>query len=204
MKKRKLIIGFCVVIIVIILLEGSIEFIKYKKNKTNNIPAEETENISDEKKLDEIYNNEIVKNYKDIRKLPIEYSIEDARKDNCFVISKMVENNYSYKEFMNKFNKKESAFIRVVQTTIEGDLFLVDLLYDSKSNLISLVKDDTRDKFSSEEDRIIWTNNYEKTGIWEYMGTNYWVVYNGELPKGNSEEEYQLNKKSIYIITEIK
>ncbi|UKI28897.1 MAG: DUF4362 domain-containing protein [Clostridium sp.] len=41
-------------------------------------------------------------------------------------------------------------FVRVAQTTTEGDIIITDVLYDSKKMIkIHIVTDNTRDKYSS-------------------------------------------------------
>ena len=55
--------------------------------------------------------------------------------------------------------------IRVVQSTVEGDIFIIDVLYEARNNKIHLLKDDTRDKSSAQEDRTIKYKTYEKTGV---------------------------------------
>ena len=95
--------------------------------------------------------------------------------------------------------KKENAFIRVVQTTTEGDIFIIDVLYEALNNKIHLVKDDTRDEFSAQEDRTIKYKTYEKTGVWNYQNSQYWVAYNGELPDGTATE-YSINSDELFII----
>lgn len=159
----------------------------------------EYEAISD---INDFYNHSITSNYKDIRSLPESYSKEQAQNDNCFIIGAMVHNDNLYSEFMNKYNKKENAFIRVVQSTIEGDIVIIDVLYEARNNKIHLVKDDTRDKFSAQEDRTIKYKTYEKTGVWKYQNSEYWVAYNGELPDGNTAE-YSINSDELFIIATI-
>ena len=74
----------------------------------------EHKGISD---INDVYNHSITNKYKDLRTLPENYSKEQAQKDNCFIIGAMVHNDNLYSEFMDKYNKKENAFIRVVQST---------------------------------------------------------------------------------------
>ena len=152
--------------------------------------------------INDFYNHTVTSNYEDIRNLPDNYSKEQAQKDNCFILGAMVHNDNLYSEFMEKYNKKENAFIRVVQSTAEGDIFIIDVLYEATNNKIHLVKDNTRDKFSAQEDRNIEYKTYEKTGVWNYQNSQYWVVYNGELPDG-TKAEYTLNSDELYIITQI-
>ncbi len=159
----------------------------------------ECEGISD---INDFYNHSITSNYKPIRTLPENYSKEQAQKDNCFIIGAMVHNDNLYSEFMDKYTRKENAFIRVVQSTVEGDIIIIDVLYEAINNKIHLVKDYTRDKFSTQEDRIIKYKTYEKTGIWNYQNAQYWVVYNGELPDG-TKAEYSINSDELFIITTI-
>lgn len=152
--------------------------------------------------INDVYNHSITNDYKDIRSLPQDYSKEQAQKDNCFVIGAMVHNDNLYKEFMNKYNKKENAYIRVVQSTAEGDVFIIDLLYEARNNKIHLIKDNTRDKFSAHEDRTIKYKTYEKTGVWNYQNSRYWVAYNGELPNATNKD-YNINSDELFIITMI-
>lgn len=158
----------------------------------------EYEGIAD---INDFYNHSITKNYEDIRTLTKNYSKEQAQKDNCFIIGAMVHNDNLYSEFMNKYNKKENAFIRVVQSTDEGDIFIIDVLYEAKNDKIHLVKDNTRDKFSEQEDRVIKYKTYEKTGVWSYKNFEYWVAYDGELPEGTSEDT--INSDELFVISTI-
>lgn len=173
-------------------------FMKYELPMDSEYNKEKNKDINT---LNDFYNTELTQN-KDIRHLGQEYSTFDAQKDNCFVIGAMVHNDNLYSEFMDKYNKKENAFIRVVQSTIEGDIFIIDVLYEAKNNKIHLVKDDTRDKFSAKEDRTIKYKTYEKTGVWNYNNLQYWVAYNGELPN-NTKAEFSINSDDLLIITTI-
>lgn len=152
--------------------------------------------------INDVYNHSITNNYKDIRSLPQNYSKEEAQKDNCFVIGAMVHNDNLYSEFMDKYNKKENAFIRVVQSTVEGDIFIIDVLYEEINNKIHIVKDNTRDEFTAKEDRTIKYSTYEKTGVWNYQNTQYWVAYNGKLPDGTNTQ-YNINSDELFIIATI-
>ena len=159
----------------------------------------EYKGISD---INDFYNHSITENYTDIRTLPQNYSIEQAQKDNCFVIGAMVHNDNLYNDFMNKYNQKENAFIRVVQSTAEGDIYIIDVLYEARNNKIHLVKDDTRDRLSAQEDRTIKYKTYEKTGVWNYQNSQYWVAYNGELPDENTAENL-INSGDLFIIATV-
>lgn len=159
----------------------------------------EYEEITD---INDFYHHSITSKYQDLRTLSENYTKEQAQKDNCFILGAMVHNDYLYHEFMDKYNKKENAFIRVVQSTVEGDIFIIDMLYEARNNKIHLVKDNTRDKFSAQEDRRITYKTYEKTGIWSYQNSSYWVSYNGELPD-DSKAEYAMNSGDLFIIATI-
>ncbi len=104
---------------------------------------------------------------------------------------------------MSKYNKKENAFIRVVQTTIEGDICIVDVLYEARNNKVHIVQDNTRDQYSSTNDMTIKYKTYEKTGVWNYNNLQYWVAYNGKLPD-SINAEYSINSDDLYIIAIIK
>lgn len=159
----------------------------------------EYEGIED---INDFYNHSITSKYQDLRTLPENYSKEQAQKENCFVIGAMVHNDNLYSEFMDKYNKKENAFIRVVQSTVEGDIFIIDALYEARNNKIHLVIDNTRDEFSAQKDRTIEYKIYEKTGVWNYKSSQYWVTYNRELPN-DIEAEHSINSNDLFIITTI-
>lgn len=146
------------------------------------------------KTLDDFYNTELTKE-KDIRNLGELYNSFDAQKDNCFVIGAMVHNDYLYYEFMNNFKNDKSSFVRVAQNTVEGDLFLYDILYHEETNKLYLVSDYTRDEFSASEDRIIKLRQYEGITEYTYNENLYWVLYNGEL----NDETF--NSENVFIIT---
>ncbi len=205
MNKKNIIIGVVLGIIIIVII--TILCILNFKTEKNYIKANETsygdyikpKEIND---LDSFYNSKVIDEYTDIRNLPEKYSIDQAIADHCFTIGAMVHNDNLYYEFMEKYNNKESAFIRVAQTTVEGDVCLDDLLYNAYNNKVHLVIDNSRDNFSSQEDRAITLKSYEKTGVWNYQNVMYWVVYNGELPDGN-QAEYTINSDELYIIAVI-
>lgn len=159
----------------------------------------EYEGITD---INDFYNHSITSSYKPIRTLPENYSAEQAQKDNCFIIGAKKYNDNLYNEFMNKYTSQENAFIRAVKFTIEGDPFIIDVLYEAINNKIHLVKDNTRDKFSTKEDRTIEYKTYEKTGVWNYQNSEYWVAYNGELPDG-TKADYSIDSEKLFIIAAI-
>ena len=182
---KKIIILICILIIAISI--GIFVTIKVLHK-----PEEETTNLSE---LDIFYNNEITKKYKDIRLLDEYYNKEEAQKDNCFVIGAMVHNDYLYYSFMKDYKNKEDAFIRVAQNTIEGDLYLYDIMYDSDKYELILVTDFTRDKFASDDNRIILLRKYKYITEYNYKGHVYWVIYNGEL----NDETFESN--NTYILS---
>lgn len=100
----------------------------------------------------------------------------------------------------NREYKKRDAFVRVVQTTTEGDIIITDVLYDSKNDKIHIVTDNTRDKYSSKEDRTIKYQSYEKISVWFHNSAKYWVAYNGTLPEENINET---DNENFFIITSL-
>ena len=168
-------------------------FMKYKLPIDSEFNKENSSNISN---LNDFYNTELTKN-RDIRNLSKEYTSFDAQKDNCFVIGAMVHNDNLYSEFMENYKNKKTAFIRVAQNTVEGDLILTDILYYEKSDKLYIVTDNTRDKFSAETDRIIELKEFNYTS--EYKNNNhlYWVLYNEDI----TEENFKT--ANVFVITTI-
>lgn len=119
------------------------------------------------------------------------------KKITVFVIGAMVHNDNLYSEFMENYKNKKTAFIRVAQNTVEGDLILTDILYYEKSDKLYIVTDNTRDKFSAETDRIIELKEFNYTS--EYKNNNhlYWVLYNEDI----TEENFKTD--NVFVITTI-
>lgn len=168
-------------------------FMKYELPIDSEFNKENNSSISN---LNDFYNTELTKN-RDIRNLLKEYTSFDAQKDNCFVIGAMVHNDNLYSEFMENYKNKKTAFIRVAQNTVEGDLILTDILYYEKSDKLYIVTDNTRDKFSAETDRIIELKEFNY--ISEYKNNNhlYWVLYNEDI----TEENFKTD--NVFVITTI-
>jgi len=146
--------------------------------------------------IDDFYKTPLTQ-YSDIRNLSENYSISDAKKDNCYTTGSSI-NDKLFSGFTSKYNKKRDAFVRVVQSTTEGDIIITDVLYDSKNDKIHIVTDSTRDKYSAKEDRIIKYQSYEKISVWFHENARYWVAYNGTLPESEIDEP---NNKNFFIIT---
>lgn len=168
-------------------------FMKYELPIDSQNNKEQKDNISN---IENFYNTELTKD-RDIRTLSKEYTSFDAQKDNCFVIGAMVHNDNLYSEFMESYKNKKTAFIRVAQNTVEGDLTLTDILYYEKSDKLYIVTDNTRDKFSAETDRIIELKEFNY--ISEYKNNNhlYWVLYNEDI----TEENFKTD--NVFVITTI-
>lgn len=160
--------------------------------------AEADEHFAD---LDAFYAHPALGDFADIRTLSEDYSQEQAQADGCFVIGVMVYNDGRYDEFMERCQNGENAFIRVAQSTVEGDLILTDLLYDSASDQVLLVHDSTRDAFSAEADRIITLHAYEATTEFLWDSALYWIAYNGSLDDIDLSGEYSLDQ--VYVIAHI-
>ncbi|MDD3303814.1 MAG: DUF5301 domain-containing protein [Clostridia bacterium] len=147
--------------------------------------------------LDFYYNDELSKGYFDIKEIRSDYSIEDAIKDNCFVVNHAkVYNENLYEEFMNKYKSKQSAFLRLVQPTVEGDLIIYDIKYHADIQKVIIVIDNTRDKFTTSTDRIISLQEYDEIGTYKYKDNEYLIVYNGEVNDTNFE-----SGNNVFVLT---
>lgn len=146
-----------------------------KKNQNNSISS-----LS----LDDFYNTELTKN-RDIRTLDKQYTFDDARRNNCCMIDAPVYNYHLYSEFMNDYNSKKTAFIRIGRITIEGDLILIDVLYDEKTDKVYVVTDNSRDMWMSEDVRDIKVQEFNY--ISEYQDDYYLhlVACNEDITESN-------------------
>ncbi|MBQ9277362.1 MAG: DUF4362 domain-containing protein, partial [Lachnospiraceae bacterium] len=118
----------------------------------------------------------------------------------------MVHNDYLYDEFMKQYENEEIAYIRVVQSTTEGDAIIYDIFYrpESKewmdafySERLFVVVDSTRDKFAAEDDRTITMRIFD--GVAEYEGDTglYWVAYRGNV------DDIDLDSDDTFVIAHI-
>lgn len=170
MKKKKLL----VIVLVIIVIVGSIFIALNQQAKKQTLNNENTLSNT-ESKLNAT--NETDKyGYKDLSELPKDYTIKQAIKDGCVVITnEKVFNKYRLDKFIenteiNAKDRKEDK-IRIVQYTIEGDAIIKDLEYKIKDEKYKLgneyvnkttyilTTDNTRDKFAAEADRKITVND---------------------------------------------
>ena len=117
-----------------------------KGDKQADITEEQLNSIEEiiEKNIDE---------QKLLEEIPQEYSMEQAIKDGCVVISNAVFNKDELDSFIanttaNNENR-QSDFIRIVQYTIEGDPIITDLEYRENLGYI-LTYDNTRDAFEAD------------------------------------------------------
>lgn len=128
--------------------------------------------------------------YVPLTQLPQEYSFEQALKDKCFIISyKNIYNKKILDEFientgMNSKNRIPDT-IRIVQYTVEGDMILTDIEYTKDGNY-KITTDNTRDKFSSKEDRVITKKE-------DFPGKIYGIVQ-------TEEENYIKIELALYAI----
>ena len=153
-----------------------------------------------------LYMTGLSEGYLNIQDLPPEYPNEQAQKDGCFVIGAMVHNENKYVEFMNHCENNEPAFIRVYQNTVEGDPIIFDIFYSTGSNpdsdagykpKISIVRDDSRDKFAAPENRNITYAEYEGVAEYEIEGKTCWVAYRG------NKENISLDSENTFVIAYI-
>lgn len=130
------------------------------------------------KKIDSLaafYNTPLTKDI-DIRKLSPDYNFDMALKDNILVEANGQLYNFdNYLEFKKAYQNKQSAFIRIGKSTIEGDLIIYDLLY--YDDTIYLVVDATRDKYGTNTGLKI--ENYEKMIMDDAL-----ILYNENIDAG--------------------
>ncbi len=120
------------------------------------------ESITEEtniKSLNAFYNDSLTKDYISIEKLSSDYGVEQAIKDKAVVVTTTIANSDLLTDFKTSINTKKRAFLRLAQTTVEGDLIITDIKYEIDKVIV--ITDNTRDKFSSKEDRKITIETYK-------------------------------------------
>lgn len=109
--------------------------------------------------LNDFYNDSLTKDYTNIEKLSSDYGVEQAIKDKAVVVTNTIANSDLLTNLTTSINTKKRAFLRLAQTTVEGDLIITDIKYEIDKVIV--ITDNTRDKFSSKEDRKITIETYK-------------------------------------------
>ena len=101
--------------------------------------------------------------YTNIRELPKDYSVEDAKKDNCLVIDMKNHANYNLnnlEDFIEKVKNKENAEIRIYNYMGNDQIYIYDITYSNEN------------KFFVCEDRTRYTSNKNNNSTYESYQIN--------------------------------
>lgn len=101
--------------------------------------------------------------YTNIRELPKDYSVEDAKKDNCLVIDMKNHTNYNFnnlEDFIEKVKNKENAEIRIYNYMDNNQIYIYDITYSNEN------------KFFVCEDRTRYTSNKNNNSTYESYQIN--------------------------------
>lgn len=101
--------------------------------------------------------------YTNIRELPKDYSVEDAKKDNCLVIDTKNHANYNLnnlEDFIEKVKNKENAEIRIYNYMGNDQIYIYDITYSNEN------------KFFVCEDRTRYTSNKNNNSTYESYQIN--------------------------------
>lgn len=126
--------------------------------------------------------------YAALEELPEEYSIDDAIADGVVVFGWSENYNTEHlKSFLINVKLGLPAMVRIGFFTVEGD----PVFYDVKRNVTyegmewyTLYHDSRRDKFSSEEDRVIKQKNYS------YLVTDGETIFLSNFAEYRAEERF--------------
>ena len=134
---------------------------------------------------------EIDTTLKNIELLSDNYSLEDAKRDGCYVIDDNQEFNISsYNKFLEEIEANITSTLRFVTTTQNGDIIITDLKYMSDGRF-KVIYDGTRDRENPEDNRVMMAYVYEHIGI--YKDKLY--AYNG-----NSITNSMLETNDVYYL----
>ena len=101
--------------------------------------------------------------YTNIRELPKDYSVEDAKKDDCLVIDMKNHANYNLnnlEDFIEKVKNKENAEIRIYNYMDNDQIYIYDITYSNEN------------KFFVCEDRTRYTSNKNNNSTYETYQIN--------------------------------
>ena len=83
--------------------------------------------------------------------------ISNDKIENIYLLDKFLDNT-------DRYNKKSTSdVVEIVTYTIEGDEILTTLQYTKETNEFTLIVDNTKDKFASEENRGVYSKVYSKS-----------------------------------------
>lgn len=104
-------------------------------------------------------------NYIDIKELPKDYTMEEAKKDNCIILNDAIASENDKKrinDFITNTQNKKEDFIRIVKLETEDDeqrsLTIIDLQY--KDNKYNFCIDSTRKLIKSDDVNDYYYNSF--------------------------------------------
>ncbi len=131
---------------------------------------------------------------KRIELLPDNYSLDDAKKDGCYVIDNHQEFNVSsYNQFIENKNLGKESTLRIVTTSEAGDVIITDLQYLSDGKY-KVTYDGTRDSTNQEADNVMVAYIYEHIGVYK----NKLYAYNGK-----NITDSMLNTNNAYYLFDV-
>lgn len=135
-------------------------------------------------KIDKITNDELLKekNFKmtSLEKLEMDYSLEQAQTDGCYIYVENKEYNPNVlTDFVNNIKDNKKAYIRILQKTIENKIIILDVEYVNNVFLVSI--DTRRDDSRIESERKIYNYTYEKINSYDDLVGTHLYLYNGDI-----------------------
>lgn len=106
--------------------------------------------------------------YNEIAAVPKEYDLEQAKKDQCFVVNYdgTIYNQEIFNSFLNAINNKENFYIRMLKYTNETKKIITDIYYSSIDNVYYICQD------ASEVFENVSYNYYKYTSLEKRIYTN--------------------------------
>lgn len=172
--KNNMIFLIIILVVILLIVLGLTNF-SNKDKKTSSKSVKQSERITS---VDDFYKKDITKN-----KLGANYSIDEAIRDNCFVLTKAkVYNDSLYEDFINNYNNKQTSFIRIVKD-YNNLLIVDDVLYNKDDNLLYLVS------FNFQDNKKLDLLKFENIGTYKYDKNEYLVLFNKEITDENFKSE---------------
>ena len=133
-----------ILLIICCMIIGVISFIFIiNKNKSN-----------DNEQTISRYRNINTGDFQDIKLLPYDYMIEQAKEDGCIVQDKNdVYNIERFKKFLYSINDNKNDFIRIVNCDDNKVSIVMDIQYDSINSNFIRCFDNTRYKYEAKKDK---------------------------------------------------
>ena len=160
-KKVKIILIIIIILSILALTFFVVDLSRIKKGEKPIFWMLKSSDFKEEIELNANKQPEKTSKYRALEDVESDYDLAKMIEDKCYIVmnSNVVYHIEELDNFIKNIENKKEDEIRIVEYTIEGQPIITNLEY--KDNKFILKTDNRRDGFSAEEDKRIFTNEYD-------------------------------------------